>query len=223
MINFEKILVVEDQDMANWSLRKTLEGLELPQPLYSYDTDNAISLLKKAVAEGNPYDLVVTDLYFEQRGTLKQLPDGKALIRTAKTLQNGLKILVFSGESKVGIIRELYDELGIDGYVRKARGDAQELKSALEHLAQNRRYYPRDYRSVAAQENQHEFTDYDKAIIRLLYKGYSQQEIADWLEGNNMSPSGLSSVEKRLKHMRNAMKFTKNQQLIGYCIEFGLI
>ena len=222
-MQFENILIVEDQDMANLSLRLTLESLQLPRPLHSYHTGHAISLLTKAVAEQHPYDLLVTDLYFEEEGTAKQLPDGMELIRKAKILQPELKVLVFSAESKIVMIRRLYEELGIDGYVRKARGDAKDLIHALEQIAQNRRYYPRDYRSLAAQENQHDFTDRDKAIIRLLNEGYSQQEIADWLELNDMPPFGLSSLEKRLKLIRSAMNLSKNQQLIGFCKDLGMI
>jgi two-component system, NarL family, captular synthesis response regulator RcsB len=222
-MQFNHILIVEDQDMANLSLRIALEGLELPRPLHSYHTSNAISLLKKALSERDPFDLLITDLYFEQEGTAKQLPDGMELIREAKVLQPELKVLVFSTESKIAIIRRLYEELGIDGFVRKARGDTKELKDALELLSQKRRYYPRDYRSLAAKENQHEFTDRDKAIIRLLNEGFSQIEIADWLELNGLPPFGLSSVEKRLKLMREAMNFNKNQQLIGFCKDLGMI
>jgi two-component system capsular synthesis response regulator RcsB len=222
-MQFENILIVEDQDMANLSLRITLENLRLPRPMHSYHSVHAMSLLTKAVSEQRPYDLLITDLYFEDEGTAKQLPDGMELIRKAKALQPELKVLVFSAESKIVMIRRLYDELGIDGYVRKARGDAKDLKDALEQLAQNRRYYPREYRSLAAQENQHDFTDRDKAIVRLLNEGYSQKEIADWLEDNGMPPFGLSSVEKRLKLMRTAMNFNKNQQLIGFCKDLGMI
>lgn len=222
-MQFENILVVEDQEMANLSLRITLEALQLPLPLHSYHTDHAISLFRKAHSEDRPYDLLITDLYFEDEGTAKQLPDGAELIRVAKELQPGLKTLVFSAESKIGMIRQLYEELGIDGFVRKARGDAKELKEALQQVAQNRRYYPREYRSLSAQYNQYEFTEYDKAIIRLLNEGCSQQGIADWLEANDMQPFGLSSVEKRLKLMRMAMQFKKNQQLIGFCKDIGII
>lgn len=222
-MQFENILIVEDQDIANLSLRITLENLELPRPLHSYYIDHAIGLLTKALSEKRPYDLLITDLYFEDEGTAKQLPDGMQLIRKAKALQPDLKVLVFSGESKVMIIRRLYEEFGIDGYVRKARGDAKELKEALEQLALNRRFYPREYRSLGTRDNLHQFTEHDKAIIRLLNEGYTQQEIADWLELNNMPPFGLSSLEKRLKFMRTVMSFSKNQQLIGFCKDLGLI
>ena len=222
-MQFEKILVVEDQDMANLSLRITLENLSLPHPLHSYHIEHAVTLLTKALSDENPYDLLITDLYFEDEATAKQLPDGMELIKKAKALQPELKVLVFSSESKIVVIRRLYEEFGIDGFIRKARGDAKDLQEALGQLADNRRYYPRDYRSLAAQHNQHHFTDRDKAIVRLLNEGYSQKEIADWLESNDMPPFGLSSVEKRLKLMRTAMDFTKNQQLIGFCKDLGMI
>jgi len=222
-MQFENILVVEDQDMANLSLRITLETLQLRRPSHSYHTEHAFALLKKALSDQRPYDLMITDLYFEEEGSAKQLPDGMKLIQEARNLQPGLKVLVFSAENKIMIIRRLYDELGVDGYVRKARGDAKELKDALALLSQNRRYYPREYRSLAAQENLHDFSEYDKAIIRLLNEGFSQKGIADWLEENDIPPFGLSSVEKRLKLMRTAMDFTKNQQLIGFCKDLGMI
>jgi len=222
-MQFEKILVVEDQEIANLSLRITLEQLQLQHPLHSYHTVHAVSLLTKALSEKRPYDLLITDLYFEDEGTAKQLPDGMELIRKARELQPELKVLVFSAESKITMIRRLYEELGIDAYVRKARGDAQDLRDALGQIAQNRRYYHREYRSLAAQDKQHDFTDRDKAIVRLLNEGYSQKEIADWLEENDMPPFGLSSVEKRLKFMRTAMNFSKNQQLIGFCKDLGMI
>lgn len=222
-MKFENILVTEDQEMANLSLRITLEVLQLPRPQYAYYCDHALTMIAAAIRDGRPYDLLVTDLYFQVDGTTKQLPDGMGLIKSAKQLQSGLKVLVFSTESRQAAIRRLYDEFHIDGFVRKARGDAQELKRAIEQIGENKRYFPRDFRSTATQNNQHSFTIYDKTIIRLLADGYAQKEIPKWLENNDMRPSGLSSVEKRLNLIKTAMGFTKNEQLVLFCKEMGLI
>jgi two-component system capsular synthesis response regulator RcsB len=222
-MKFENILVVEDQEVANLSLRITLEGLELPRPQHAYYCDTALAMIRKGRQEQTPYDLLVTDLYFEVNGSTKQKPDAMELIKAAKDLDPGLKVLVFSGETRPLIIRRLYDEFHIDGYVRKARGDAQELKDALETLAANRRFYSREFRSLTGQENQHDFTPYDKTIVRLLAEGHAQKDIPIWLESNNMRPFGLSSVEKRLNLIKTAMGFTKNEQLVVFCKEIGLI
>jgi len=222
-MKFENILVTEDQDMANLSLRITLEELQLPRPHHAYYCDHALTMITTALRDGHPYDLLVTDLYFQVDGTTKQLPDGMGLIKSARRLQPDLKVLVFSTESRQAAIRRLYDDFHIDGFVRKARGDAQDLKNAIEQIAKNRRYYPRDYRSTATQDNQHSFTTYDKTIIRLLAEGYAQKDIPAWLENNDIRPSGLSSVEKRLNLIKTAMGFTKNEQLVLFCKEIGLI
>lgn len=222
-MRFEKILIVEDQEMVNISLRRTLEEHQLPAPQYAYYCDHALTLLKIALKDKQPYDLLVTDLYFEEDGSAKQLPDGKELIKTAKALQPGLKVLVFSGEGKSAIIRSLYDDYHIDGFVRKARGDAQELKSALESLAKSQRYYSREFRSLAGHENLHAFTEYDRTIIRLLAEGYAQKDIPPWLEEHQLQPSGLSSIEKRLNLIKSAMHFTKNEQLIAFCKDIGIL
>jgi len=220
---FENVLIAEDHEIANLSLRRTLEDLHISPPDYAYYCNHTLSKIKKALQNGKPYDLLVTDLYFEPDGSSQQFPDGAELIKTAKTLQPALKILVFSAESRPTVIRPLFDELGIDGYVRKARGDAQELKSALDRLMQNKKHYPRELRGQSGQENLHEFTDFDKIIVRLLVQGHAQKDIPAYLTAHDIHPSGLSSVEKRLNLMKTAMGFSKNEQLVAFCKEMKLI
>jgi DNA-binding NarL/FixJ family response regulator len=220
---FEKIIIAEDQDIANLSLRRTLEELDISISDYAYYCDFTFAMIQKALEIGNPYDLLITDLSFEADGNIQQLADGAALIRAAKVLQPSLKILVFSAESRPAVIRSLFEDLAIDGFVRKARGDAQELKKALERISQHRRHHPPELRVMREQENLHVFTDYDKTIIRLLIEGKSQEEISDHLKACGIRPSGLSSIEKRLNLIRTAMGFSKNAQLIAFCKEMNLI
>lgn len=222
-MKFEKILVAEDQQMANLSLRITLEDLELPKPQYAYYCDDAFKLISIACRDGRPYDLLATDLYFEADTMKQQLANGMELIKAAKDLQPDLKILVFSAESRQAMIRDLYDGLAIDGFVRKGRGDAQELKKALEKIAGNRKYYPRDYSFSPAQDNQHNFSEYDKTVIGLMAQGLSQKEISVWLEQHSISPSSLSSIEKRLNFIKSSMNYKKNEQLVAFCTEMGMI
>jgi two-component system capsular synthesis response regulator RcsB len=220
---FERVLVAEDQEMMNLSLRRTLEDLQLPWPDYAFYCDLAFSKIKKALTEGAPYELLVTDLYFEVDGSAEQKLDGTELIKNAKTLQPQLKVLVFSAEGRPRIIRSLFDDLGIDGYVRKSRGDAQNLQTALNQLKTGRKYFPRELRSLSGQDNLHTFTDYDKTVIRLLSEGYAQKDIPDYLQHHDIRPSGLSSVEKRLNTIKMAMGFAKNEQLVAFCKEMSLI
>ena len=219
---FENVLIAEDHEIVNLSLRRTLEDLQIPQFDYAHYCDQALSKIKKTLQIGHPYDLLITDLYFEVDGSTEQLPDGADLIKAVKIIQPQLKILVFSAESRPVIIHPLFNNLGIDGYVRKARRDAQELKSALENIKQNKKHYPRELRQPK-QENLHAFTDYDKTIIKLLAEGHAQKDIPNYLVAHKVLPSGLSSVEKRLNLIKISMGFSKNEQLVAYCKEMRLI
>ena len=40
---------------------------------------------------------------------------------------------------------------------------------------------------------------------------------------NKIRPSGLSSIEKRLNNMKNVLEFSKNEQLVAYCKDMGII
>ncbi len=121
------------------------------------------------------------------------------------------------------IIEMLFDKREIDGYVRKARNDAKELKQAMDHIARNQRYLPRLLMQLIKKKNTHEFTAFDIAIVTLLAKGIRQKEFPTYLQQSQIRPSGLSSVEKRLNYMKEALEFSNNEQLVLFCKEMGII
>lgn len=222
MCMFERVLIVEDHELMNLSLRRTLQELNMRQPDHAYYSDQALSIIRRKLADGVPFELLITDLYFEKDGSSLQYPDGAVLIKAARELQPEIKILVFSAEGREPVIRPLFDDLGIDGYVRKARGDAKALNTAINNLYQNKKHYPPELRT-SPPSDLNSITEFDKIILRLILKGYSQNRIPDYLAANGISPCSLSSVEKRLYQMRNAMNCANNQQLVAFCLEWQVI
>lgn len=221
MIN--KVLIAEDHESANISVQKTLEELEIATIDYAYYCDDALQKIKSGRQKNQPYDLLITDLYFEEDNRAQHITDGNALIIAARIEQPELKVLVFSAEGKAAIIDALFKDLAIDGYVRKARNDAKELKLALDNLNQNRRHYPRHLQQLVNQKNFYDFTELDLIIISLLAQGVRQKKIPGELKQKQINPSGLSTIEKRLKHMREVLEFSNNEQLIAYCKDMGII
>ena len=132
-------------------------------------------------------------------------------------------ILIFSAENRPATIDMLFNNYEIDGYVRKARHDAKELKSALDALSKGQRYYPQALVQLVKKSNAYEFTEFDIKIIRLLSQGYQQNEIPDYLKQHNIKPSSLSTIEKRLNQIRDELGFSKNEQLVLFCKETGIL
>jgi DNA-binding NarL/FixJ family response regulator len=220
MIN--KVLIAEDHESANISVQKTLEDLGISHIDYAYYCDDALIKIKRGKQDDRPYDLLITDLYFEEDRP-QNLSGGAALITAARQVHPDLKILVFSAEGKAATIELLFDKQNIDGYVRKARNDAKELKIAIDQIDKNQRYFPRHLLQLVKQKNTHEFTEFDITIISLLARGIRQKDIPAHLKNHQIRPSGLSSIEKRLNHIKEVLTFSNNEQLVAYCKDMGIV
>lgn len=220
---FERVLIAEDQESTSISVRKTIEDLNIEDPEYVFYCDDAFARIQKANKIGQPYDLLITDLSFEEDHYIQRIVDGAALIKAAKDEQPGLKVLVFSAEGNPVVIDALIKDLGINGYVRKARHDAKELRLAIEAIAKGNRYFPAQMKVPIKERNTYDFTNYDTTIIALLANGVKQKEIPEYLQDKDIKPSGLSSIEKRLNLIRDVLGFSTNEQLIAYCKDFKII
>lgn len=219
---FKKVLVAEDHELASISIRTTLKDLQiyLDDTDYVFHCDNALARIRKAVHSEAPYELLITDLSFEEDHHQAEITNGTDLIKAVKRLQPDIKILVFSIENRIAKARELINKLGVDAYVPKARRDAQDLKLAIAQIFEDKKYLSPNLRQ---EEKSHDFTDLDKAIIRLLVEGKKQKEIPDHLKEMDIKGVKLSSVEKRLHLMRTTLGYNNNIQLITYCKERNII
>lgn len=218
-----RVLIAEDHESANISVQKTLEELGIVYVDYVYYCDDAFERIHKTNRTAHSYDLLITDLYFEADHRAQKINGGIELISAIKQEQPDLSILVFSAENKATIIEMLFEKYGIDGYVRKARNDAKELKLAISQISQKQQYYPRHVMQMIKQKNAYEFTEFDITIISLLANGMRQKDIPAYLQQHQIRPSGLSSVEKRLNQMKEVLEFSKNEQLIAFCKDMGII
>ncbi|WP_126971952.1 response regulator [Gynurincola endophyticus] len=218
----KKVLIAEDHESASISVQKTLAEIGCDQADYVYYCDDALIRIEKACQSNSSYDLLITDLYFEEDHRKQQISNGRNLIIAARAIQPDLKVLVFSAEGRSVVVEKLFGECDIDGYVRKARGDAKELMKAIHQIDNNQRYFPIQFTQELKQNN-HEFTEYDMTIISLMVQGKRQKEISEYLRDNNITPSGLSSIEKRLNYIKDVFGFSTNEQLIAHCVKIGVV
>ena len=68
-----------------------------------------------------------------------------------------------------------------------------------------------------------EIDDYDIHLIQLLSKGFSQDDISLHLKNNKISPSSLSTVEKRLNKLRIQFRANNAIHLVAIVKDLGLI
>lgn len=220
---FRKILIAEDYESINISVQRTLEELNIPNVDYVYYCDDALAKIQKANRENSPYDLLITDLYYEEDHREQNIKDGRELIKKIKEIQPSLKVIVFSAEHKSGIIDSLFKEYNINGYVRKARNDSKELKKSITSVYINENYLSLDLKQDMKKLNSYEFSAYDITLVSLLSKGILQKNIPSYLQKNNIKPFSLSSVEKKLNSLKEGLEVTSNEQLVAFCKDLGII
>ncbi len=220
---FKKILIAEDHESSSISVQKTLEDLNISNADYAYYCDDALAKVKKSIRENNLYDLLITDLSFEEDHHKQDIKDGKELILKIRELIPDLKVIVFSGEHKSGIIDSLFNEYQINGFVRKARNDSKELKKAIASVHINENYLSLDLKQEVKKLNNYEFTSYDITLVSLLSQGVLQKNIPTYLQNNNIRPNSLSSVEKRLNSLKENLNVASNEQLVAFCKDLGII
>lgn len=219
----KKVLIAEDHESSNISIRKALEDFGCLNNDYVYYCDDALKRVTQAIKNANEYDLLITDLSFEEDEIPQKIGSGTELIKYVRDLQPNIKVLVFSAESKGAIIDNLFKDLNINAYVRKARRDVIELKLAFEAICNQKTYLSAALRSSIQSSNVHEFIEFDIILISLLSNGVLQKDIPHHLKAKKIKPSGLSSVEKRLNYMKEVLCFNNNEQLIAFCKDIGVI
>lgn len=222
-IMFNKVIIAEDHQSVKISVEHTLKELDISGTQYAYYCDDALLRLKKAIQENDAFELLITDLSFAEDGREQKISDGAALIEAAKKLQPDLKLIVFSAESSPAVVSKLFQELDIHAYVYKGRRDTIELKEAIEALQNGKKYLSPEFRMALRTKNAHDFSACDLMIVTQLAEGTRQKDIPAYLQQNGAKASSLSSVEKRLNQIKEALGFTKNEQLIAYCKDNKII
>ncbi len=220
---FKKVLTVEDHQSISTSVRRTLEDLGVSHHDHRYYCEEAHALLKNAFQKDTPYDLLISDLSFEEDASTQGIKSGKELIAEAKKIDPYLKVIVFSIEDKADTVEELFDELEVDGYVLKGRYDVEDLKKAIDAVQNGKRY-----RSIALPHRKvsgrtYEFSALDLEIIALISKGEVLKNISGQLKKSGASGCSLSSIEKRLHKIREELHIANNSQLIAYCKDKKII
>ena len=81
---FKKVLIAEDHESSNFSVQNIVKQMEITVADYFYYCDDAYSHLKKSVEKHLPYELLITDLSFEDDGRKQLIKDGKELIKCCR-------------------------------------------------------------------------------------------------------------------------------------------
>ncbi|MGG8494986.1 response regulator [Tenacibaculum sp. TC6] len=220
---FKKVLIAEDTDYMSSGIKIALEGLQIPVIEYAQYCDEAFLKLKKAWLNNEPFDLLISDLSFVENPNPQRLHSGEELIKEAKELQPSLKTIVFSIEDKPYRIQHLCKILKVNAYVWKSIHGQKELKKAISLVYNGSFFITSKLAHTLRTKETFEITDYDVSLLKYLANGLDQREISKEFKEQKVKPCSISSVEKRLKILKENFNANNPTQLVAITKDFGLI
>lgn len=220
---FTKVLVSEDMDDINKGVYTLLNEFGISQIHQVQYCDDAYLKIKRAVLDDSPYQLLITDLSFKLDHREQKFASGEALVKETKQQYPNLRIIVYSVEDRLQRVRTLMNDYHVDAYVCKSRRGLIELSKAITSVYNNKTYLSPEVANALSPKTDLEIDDYDIELVKQLSKGLSQEDISAYLKDNDISPSSLSSVEKRLNKLRIQFKANNAIHLVAIVKDLGLI
>ena len=220
---FTKVLVSDDLGSVNQGVLSVLENLEIKNVQQVLYCDDAYLKIKKGILDASPFDLFITDLSFIEDHREQKFPSGESLVIALKKEHPTLKIIIYSVEDRLQKVRTLIQKHHADGYVCKGRKGPAELEEAIHVVYDNKIYLSDKVKEALSSKTDLEIDDYDIHLIQLLSKGFSQDDISLHLKNNKISPSSLSTVEKRLNKLRIQFRANNVIHLVAIVKDLGLI
>ncbi len=210
-------------DSISNGVATVLEALQITTFQKVQYCDDAYIKIKKAAQDQAPFDLLITDLSFKADHRTQKYPSGEILVKALKQEHPNLKTIVYSVEDRPAKIRTVLTECKTEAYVCKGRNGLKDLTEAIHAVYNGQRYISPQLVNTYKQSPPSEIDDYDIELMKLLANGLSQEEMSIHFKNNDIKPSSISSIEKRIVKLRNHFNANNSIQLISIVKDLGII
>lgn len=220
---FTKVLIAEDMDDIHKGIFNTVAEFGIEHIEQVQYCDDAYIKFKKARLDKEPFDLLITDLSFKEDHREQSICNGEDLIKLIRAEDPSIKIITYSVEDRLQKVRSLLTNLKTNAYVCKGRSGLKELSNAIETIANDGTYLSPEVKNALSPQNDLEIETYDILLLEHLSKGLSQEDISQEFTKNGISPSSLSSIEKKISKLRIQFKANNAIHLVAMAKDLGLI
>lgn len=221
---FQKVLIAEDIDSINLAIDYVAKELAIPEIQHVKYCDDALPKIKRAIADGEPFDLLISDLSFKEDGRKVELTSGEELITAVRKLQPNLPVLVYSIEDKNYRIKSLFEKQKINGFVLKGRDSIYQLKNAIQSIFNSDdSYLQPELKHILLDKTADHIDNFDVQIIKHLAEGTQLEEMDTVFKAKGITPNSKSTIEKRLAKLKIMFRANNTIHLIALSKDLGII
>lgn len=220
---FSRVIVADDLGSINQGVKDVLTNLGIHIIEQVQYCDDAYLKIKKGIKDNQPYQLLITDLSFKKDHREQKLVSGEALVEALYNDSVDINIIVFSIDDRLQKVRSLFLNFNINAYVCKGRKGLNELELAIKDNYAKEQYLSPIVKNALSEKLDLEISDYDIRIITELSKGMSYEQISILFKEQKVSPSSVSSIEKKTNKLRDQFQAINTTHLVTIVKDMGLI
>ncbi|MFB1040078.1 MAG: response regulator [Polaribacter sp.] len=219
-----KILIVDDHQLIIQGLLCSLEEVGDFEVVTTSDCDDALHLIK-ASEKSAPFQVVFTDLSFDNSTKETILNSGEALIKAIRVNEIQIKVAVITGHTETSRVYSVISNLKPNAYLLKSNCEAAEIGFAIQKMLKNEYYYSHiiHQKIIRRKITQIKIDDVAVQILKELPNHPKISNLEGIIVKNNGNKIKLRSIETKLANLRIDLNAINNTDLILKAKELGLI
>jgi len=224
MSELTKILLVDDHQLiieGILSCLKNIDGLEIET---ANSCDEAFSKIKSNL-QTNPFQLVFTDLSFDNQSQNNNLDSGEALIKAIQDEEIPIKVGVITGHSETNRVFNVIHNLNPSAYILKGNCSTDELNFAIQKMLKDEVYYTHEIHQKLLKRALVEIQMDDVAIqiLKELPRHAKISNLEGLIKKNDGSLLKVRSIESKLSKLRTDLQANNNTDLVLKAKELGIV
>ena len=209
------VIIVDDHELYRLGIRAAIESRH-PDIIVVGEAGSGSEFFD--LLETTAADIVLLDILLPEMS-------GTVIARRLKEEYPEIKILAVSAENSSDTIQEML-EIGIEGFVSKLQGGAENIVEAVRTVMQGVEYFGKDISDIIRRiylskkkttQVTAEFTEQEKRVIELCHEGLPGKIIADRLG------ISLRTVDNHKSHIFRKLGINNTMEMVRYALKSGII
>jgi len=219
-----RILIADDHQLVIQGILCSLKEVGDFDVVTTTTCDEAFQLIKTH-QNNKPFQLLFTDLSFDNSTKDTNLDGGEELIKAIRNNEIDIKIAVITGHTETNRVYNVVSNLNPNAYLLKSKCDAIEIGFAVQKMLANDYYYTHEIHQKIMKRNIVQI-QMDDVAVQILKELPNHPKISN-LEGVITKSDGsvikLRSIETKLGILRTDLNANNNTDLILKAKELGII
>ena len=224
MDNKIRILIVDDHQLVIKGILCSLKEVGDFDVVTTNNCDDAFSLIKADI-NSNPFQLLFTDLSFDNITDQSILQGGEELIKAIIHDEIDIKIGVITGHTKTNRVYNVISNLKPNSYLLKSKCNAAEIGFAIQKMLVGEYYYTHEIHQKIMYRNivKIQMDDIAVQILKALPNHAKISNLEGIIKKNDGTRIKLRSIEAKLANLRTDLNANNNTDLILKVKELGII